>query len=187
MDATGLRERRRRDTEAEVERSALALFAERGFDRVTMDDVAAAAGISTRTLFRYFPAKVDLVLGRLRRIDDALRPALDGSPSLTELEERIDAELARLLADPAVGDHLAKVHALLIDDAQLRAASAVALGGSAPASGSTAEQRLVTEIAGATLHASFVTWIDSGASATPSSLLREYRDTRALRRKVVAL
>jgi len=185
MDAMGLRERRRRDTESEIERAALALFAERGFERVTMDDVAAAAGVSTRTLFRYFPAKVDLVLGRVRRIDEALKSAIGGELTLAELEERIDAELGRVLADPAAAQHLADVHALLLDDAPLRAAAAAATGGSAPEGDLDATQRLVIEIAGATLHASFVTWIGSGSSATPASLLREYRATRELRSGVL--
>ncbi|MDN4482324.1 TetR family transcriptional regulator [Demequina lignilytica] len=40
---------------------AVGLFAERGFDAVTMDDIAAASGISRRTLFRHFATKNDLV------------------------------------------------------------------------------------------------------------------------------
>ncbi|MFF2390846.1 TetR family transcriptional regulator [Agromyces sp. NPDC058104] len=42
---------------------ALALFEERGFDEVTMAEVAEAAGVSRRTLFRYYPSKPDLVWG----------------------------------------------------------------------------------------------------------------------------
>ncbi|MFE6963556.1 TetR family transcriptional regulator [Agromyces sp. NPDC057679] len=42
---------------------ALALFDERGFDEVTMAEVAEAAGVSRRTLFRYYPSKPDLVWG----------------------------------------------------------------------------------------------------------------------------
>ncbi|MFF2496257.1 TetR family transcriptional regulator [Agromyces sp. NPDC058064] len=43
--------------------AALALFDERGFDEVTMAEVADAAGVSRRTLFRYYPSKPDLVWG----------------------------------------------------------------------------------------------------------------------------
>lgn len=52
-----------------LEAAALELFAVRGFDAVTVDDLAAAGGVGRRTFFRYFPTKLDVVLGEL---DDAL-------------------------------------------------------------------------------------------------------------------
>ena len=53
-----------RDTvHARVEQAALNLFTERGFDNVTSDEVADAAGISRRTFFRYFAKKADAVWG----------------------------------------------------------------------------------------------------------------------------
>ncbi|WP_360145900.1 TetR family transcriptional regulator [Asanoa sp. NPDC050611] len=60
----GLRERKRQRTHDAVSAAAIALFLERGFDRVSVADVAAAAEISKPTLFRYFPSKEDLVLHR---------------------------------------------------------------------------------------------------------------------------
>src|ERR671911_699689 len=50
MMATG---RRRSTSRAELERVALGLFATKGFDETTVDDIAAAAGIGRRTFFRY--------------------------------------------------------------------------------------------------------------------------------------
>ncbi|MBT2585398.1 TetR family transcriptional regulator [Arthrobacter sp. ISL-95] len=44
---------------------AIDLFAERGFEGVTVEQVAAAAGVSTRSVHRYFPAKEDMVVGTL--------------------------------------------------------------------------------------------------------------------------
>lgn len=50
-------------THGELSHIALALFLEHGFENTTVDDIAAAAGISRRTLFRYFPSKNDLAWG----------------------------------------------------------------------------------------------------------------------------
>jgi AcrR family transcriptional regulator len=58
---------RRRALFDEYERVALGLFAERGFRTVTIDEVAEAAGVSARTLFRYFPTKDDYLLALARR------------------------------------------------------------------------------------------------------------------------
>jgi AcrR family transcriptional regulator len=60
-------ERRRRILLSEYERIALELFAARGYHKVTVDAIADAAGITTRTLFRYFPSKQDCLLGFPRR------------------------------------------------------------------------------------------------------------------------
>ncbi|GGQ06060.1 TetR family transcriptional regulator [Streptomyces roseolilacinus] len=60
----GLRERKKARTYRTISDTAVALFLERGFDRVSVAEVAAAAEVSKPTLFRYFPAKEDLVVHR---------------------------------------------------------------------------------------------------------------------------
>ncbi|MET9814348.1 TetR family transcriptional regulator [Streptomyces sp. NPDC006129] len=62
---TGLRERKKRRMYETVSDIAIRLFLEKGFDAVSVAEVAAAAEISKPTLFRYFPAKEDLVLYRI--------------------------------------------------------------------------------------------------------------------------
>ncbi|MGJ5826927.1 TetR family transcriptional regulator [Streptomyces ossamyceticus] len=65
MSETGLRERKKRRMYETVSEIAIELFLEKGFDAVSVAEVAAAAEISKPTLFRYFPAKEDLVLHRI--------------------------------------------------------------------------------------------------------------------------
>jgi TetR/AcrR family transcriptional regulator, regulator of mycofactocin system len=74
------RGRPRRLTQAEVGRRALDLFARRGFEQTTVDDVAAELGIGRRTLFRYFPSKNDMVWGDFEWVLNRLRQGLDEVP-----------------------------------------------------------------------------------------------------------
>jgi AcrR family transcriptional regulator len=53
----GLRERRRRQTSADIRGAAVHLAQQRGWDKVTIEDICVEAGISTRTFFNYFPNK----------------------------------------------------------------------------------------------------------------------------------
>jgi AcrR family transcriptional regulator len=83
----GVREEKKRETRARLERAAFELFDERGYEQTTVDDVASRSGVSARTVFRYFPAKADLVfadaasdLARLRThlaAQDWALPALE--------------------------------------------------------------------------------------------------------------
>lgn len=93
VPAEGLRERHRKRTAADLEEAALRLFSEKGFDAVTIDDIAAAADVSRRTFFRYFASKEDVILSdhpkRLGELQAALdrRPA--DEPALTALRHAI--------------------------------------------------------------------------------------------------
>jgi AcrR family transcriptional regulator len=62
---TGLRERKRQRTHETISATAIRLFLERGFEAVSVADIADAAEVSKPTLFRYFPTKEDLVLHRI--------------------------------------------------------------------------------------------------------------------------
>lgn len=70
----GLRERKRQRMYEAVSDAAIALFLQKGFEKVSVAEVAAAAEISKPTLFRYFPTKEDLVLHRFAdHVDEAAR------------------------------------------------------------------------------------------------------------------
>ncbi|MFD4762700.1 TetR family transcriptional regulator [Streptomyces sp. NPDC058439] len=65
-----LRERKKQLTYQAISDAAIAMFVERGFDKVSVAEIAAAADISKPTLFRYFPAKEDLALHRFADHED---------------------------------------------------------------------------------------------------------------------
>jgi mycofactocin system transcriptional regulator len=75
-------------TRDEIEVVALGLFAERGFEATTVDDIAAAVGVGRRTLFRYFESKNDIAWGDFDWVMGRLRTALKhqrGAPTMEAL------------------------------------------------------------------------------------------------------
>ena len=76
MTTTGLRERKKRETRQQISDVATAMFAERGFDAVTISQVAEAAGVAKMTVTNYFPRKEDLVFDRADAIVASLAAAV---------------------------------------------------------------------------------------------------------------
>ncbi|OKK07201.1 TetR family transcriptional regulator [Streptomyces sp. CB02400] len=102
MSEIGLRERKKRRTYRTVSDTAIRLFLERGFDAVSVAEVAAAAEISKPTLFRYFPAKEDLVLYRIADHEgEAARVAAEGPTPVEALRRHFLDGLRR--CDPVTG------------------------------------------------------------------------------------
>jgi len=81
MTVTGLRERKKQNTRRLIAEAAKALFATRGFDNVTVAEVAKAADVSKMTVFNYFPRKEDLFLDRhADQVRDIERLLADRAP-----------------------------------------------------------------------------------------------------------
>jgi AcrR family transcriptional regulator len=71
-----LRLRKRRFVRSEIWNTAIDLFAKRGYDATTVDEIAAAAGVSRRTFFRYFSSKDDLMVQATDTYGDILTEAI---------------------------------------------------------------------------------------------------------------
>jgi AcrR family transcriptional regulator len=76
-----LRDRQRAQIRADIRRSAFRLFVERGYDAVTTEEIAAAAGVSARTLFRHVATKEDLLLAPVRHGGAAIVGLLEDRPA----------------------------------------------------------------------------------------------------------
>jgi AcrR family transcriptional regulator len=77
----GLRERKKQRTRELIVAHAMELFDERGFEHVTIADIAAAADIAPRTFFSYFPSKEDVVFHDFHTYFGALEDRMDARPA----------------------------------------------------------------------------------------------------------
>jgi AcrR family transcriptional regulator len=102
----GLRERKKAETRDALASAALRLADERGPDRVTVDDIASAAGVSSRTFFNYFSSKEDAIVGSSEsttaRVVDALAARPEREAPIDALRAAIHASADHLQADPDV-------------------------------------------------------------------------------------
>jgi AcrR family transcriptional regulator len=95
---SGLRDRKKAQTRQRIADVAAGLIAERGYDAMSMAEVARAAEVSEQTVYNYFPAKQDLVLDRAEQIrqsyGDAVRGRGSASPA-TALAPSLEADVER--------------------------------------------------------------------------------------------
>ncbi|GAA3069781.1 TetR/AcrR family transcriptional regulator [Streptosporangium carneum] len=102
-------ERRRRQTRERIANTALTLFVERGYDAVTIAEIAEAADVAKQTVVNHFPAKEDLLLAWHRPVEADVIDMIDQLPLSTPLPEFLKEELPRLFTDlpelPETPDH----------------------------------------------------------------------------------
>ncbi|MDX8521519.1 TetR/AcrR family transcriptional regulator [Mesorhizobium dulcispinae] len=101
-EGSGLRERKKRETKKRITEKAIALFLKRGIDQTTLDEIAAAAGISRRTFFYYFTSKDEILLSVLSGIGELLTDAVRSAPAgSTPIDAVWDAVVSVCDAIPA--------------------------------------------------------------------------------------
>jgi AcrR family transcriptional regulator len=112
----GRRELRKAQTRAEVRRTAQRLFAERGFDAVTIADVATAADVAVQTVFNHFETKEALFFdGRTPWVEQAAASVSrrePGSDPVTALRTYLEADLTALLLAEARPENRSYLEAL---------------------------------------------------------------------------
>jgi AcrR family transcriptional regulator len=97
-EAEGLRERKKRQTRQLLSDTATQMFLERGFEGVRVSEIAAACGVSEKTVFNYFPAKESLLLDRWDAMADALLTTLADTevPPVAAAQDVLARELAAI-------------------------------------------------------------------------------------------
>jgi AcrR family transcriptional regulator len=96
------RERKKQRTREQIVERAMALFDERGFEHVTIAEIAAAADIAPRTFFSYFPSKEDVVFHDFDVVFDVIKERIDGR---AEGESTMDALRAFIVEFVEQVDH----------------------------------------------------------------------------------
>jgi AcrR family transcriptional regulator len=122
----GLRQRKKEQTRRLIAETARRLFGERGFERVTVAEIARAAEVSEQTVFNYFPTKEDLVYWRLQSFEDELlatiRDREPGETALAAFRRFLLAERGLLgKQDPQAREELAALTRMITESPALLA------------------------------------------------------------------
>jgi AcrR family transcriptional regulator len=194
----GLRERKKQRTRELIAQAALELFLERGFDTVTIADVAERAEVDVKTIYNYYASKADLFFHRLEDLQDSLLAAVrerQASESVLAAFSRFLLARQGYLGDERATARLRAVTEMIVGSPTLlayeeqvyaRFASALAelLASETAAKPGDAEPAVVAyTLIG--LHRSLVAYVRAGTLAgTPNATL--LRGVRAQARKAIA-
>lgn len=178
-----LSQRRRSQTRQEIHRTAVDLVLERGLANVTVDDIAAAAGVSPRTFFNYFPTKRDALVWEPPPLpEEALARFLAGTGRLRD--ELRDLLVAYVERSPRQRGDLRRLHAVVRANPELsplaqerfrrfEAALAEIVARRLGEERVTFEASVIAAVAAAVLRAATWEWRDSGDDSPLSGQLTE--------------
>jgi AcrR family transcriptional regulator len=122
--ATGLRERKKQQTRELIAETARRLFTDRGFERVSVAEIAREADVSEKTVFNYFPTKEDLVYWRLESFEDELLQTIrerDAGESVLAAFGRFVRQPRGMLGhfDPQTRERLAALTRMIVESPSL--------------------------------------------------------------------
>lgn len=179
MSDTGLRERKKAQTRLALEDAALELFATKGFDATTVDEIAAACDVSRRTFFRYYASKEEVFSGEHEDEETAVfefisaRPASE--PALTSLRaavvamaDDLGADRERLLAKMRIIQQTPSLESTALQHSSEMVdrivEALVARSEGEPAADDVFRMRLVTQAAIGALRAAIERWAADGGT-----------------------
>jgi AcrR family transcriptional regulator len=180
----GLRERKKAQTRQAIRKAAYQLFAEDGYDATPVERIAAEAGVSPSTVFRYFPTKEDIVL--TDEYDEAMADMLRARPRdeapLESLRHVMHQLLGSLLQDPDAQAEMVQREELVRDIPAIRARAHESMSetgrllggiiaertGRAP---DDLEVRVFTAAVFGVVHEATLFWVDNGRTEDLMPLL----------------
>jgi AcrR family transcriptional regulator len=123
--AVGLRERKKEQTREALARAVLKLSTKRGFDNVTVEDIADSCDVSPRTFFRYFASKEDALFASNATRREMVQAALQAQPPELSVFDALEAAVGTLVIEYE-GEHdmLRKRHAIVVTSPSLQSRSA---------------------------------------------------------------
>ena len=173
------------DARGRLERAAMELYVERGFDQTTVAEIAAAAGLTERTFFRHFADKREVLFSGAVQLQEFLVKTLASAP---ESATPIDAVAAAFEAAGALlqerRDFAWQRQAIIDANAELRERELIKLASLAAAIAGTLRQRGVADLAAslaaeagiAVFRIGFERWVSETGQADLPQLIRESLD-----------
>ncbi|MYT22252.1 TetR family transcriptional regulator [Streptomyces sp. SID7760] len=114
-------DRSRQAVVASIFDTAMRLFAEQGYEATTIAQIAKEAGISQRSLFRYFGTKEDIVCGEQEELGELLRATVEAQPAAATAWEALRAGFEVLMEAHGEPGQLLEITTLIFDTPPLRA------------------------------------------------------------------
>jgi AcrR family transcriptional regulator len=169
------------NAEGRLRAAAMELFVQRGYEHTTVADIAERAGVTSRTFFRYFADKREVLFARSddfeRPLVEALEAAPPGSPPMVAVAAALDAAAAMIGGDR---DHSRRRQAVIASSAELRERDLIKMASLAAALAAGLRRRgvpdpqagLAAETGIAVLRVAFPRWMEEEVERPLAEVMR---------------